>query len=67
MIGWDKVLRFMGSKQATTPSQQEDEPCKDAVASEDVPIAILANKIMAETDAARKAALEQQLLEELQV
>ena len=71
MMGWDKVSSFMGSKQVTSPVHNvkgDDKlSCRDAVASEDVPIAVLTKKITAETDGARKAVLEQQLLEELQV
>lgn len=68
-MGWNKVSRFMGSKQITSlvDGEEEDKPYEDAVATGDVPIAILANKITAETDDTRKAVLEQQLLEELQV
>ena len=59
----------MGSKQVDSlvDSGNDTQPCKDAVASGDVPIAILLNRITAETDDAKKAMLEQQLLEELQV
>ena len=68
-MGWNRVSRFMGSKQVTSlvDGEEEDKPYEDAVATGDVPIAILANKITAETNDTRKAVLEQQLLEELQV
>jgi len=59
----------MGSSPVTIPvdSKRKGKPCEDGVPSGDVPIAILANKITAETDDTKKAMLEQQLLEELQV
>ena len=59
----------MGSKQADSLMDvgNNSKPCEDAVASGDVPIAILLNRITAETDDAKKAMLEQQLLKELQV
>lgn len=68
-MGWDRVSRFMGSKQVPSlvGGKEHDKPCEDGVPSGDVPIAILANRIRAETDDAKKAVLEQQLLEELQV
>lgn len=48
-------------------SGNKHKPCEDAVPSGDVPIAILTHQIMDETDDAKKAALEHQLLKELQV
>ena len=69
-MGWDKLSYFMGAKQVTTSavySEKERKPCEDGVPSGDVPIAILANRITAETDDAKKAMIEQQLLKELQV
>ena len=68
-MGWDKLSQFMGSKQVASlvDDKNKSKPCEDAVASGDVPIAILLNRIVAETDDAKKAMLEQQLSEELQV
>lgn len=70
MMGWDKLSRFMGPKQVTSSAvhdKKESKPCEDGVPSGDVPIAILANRITAESDDAKKAVIEQQLLKELQV
>ena len=68
-MGWDKLSRFMGSEQVASlvDDKNKSKPCEDAVASGDVPIAILLNRIVAETDDVKKAMLEQQLSEELQV
>ena len=68
-MGWDKLSQFMGSKQVDSlvDDKNKSKPCEDAVASGDVPIAILLNRIVAETDDVKKAMLEQQLSEELQV
>ena len=67
-MGWDSVARFMGSKSADTASTDvPKKPCEDAVASGDVPVAILTNRIMAATDEAVKEKLEKQLSEELEV
>ena len=67
-MGWDKLSHFMGSKQVTSSDVHgESKPCEDGVPSGDVPIAILANRITAENDDAKKAVIEQQLLKELQV
>jgi len=67
-MGWDSVSRFMGSKSADTVSNDvPKKPCEDAVASGDVPIAILTKKILAATDGEVKAKLEKQLSEELEV
>ena len=67
-MGWDSVSRFMGSKSANTANNDAPKkPCEDAVASGDVPVAILTNRIMAATDEAVKAKLEKQLSEELEV
>ena len=69
IMGWDKLSRFMGPEQVTSSvySEEESKPCEDSVPSGDVPIAILANRITAESDDAKKAEIEQQLLKELQV
>ncbi|XP_065882306.1 legumain-like [Dysidea avara] len=67
-MGWDSVSRFMGSKSANTANNDAPKkPCEDAVASGDVPVAILTNRIMAATDEAVKAKLEKQLSEELEL
>ena len=69
IMGWDRLSRFMGSKQviSSVHSEREDKPFEDVVPSGDIPIAILTNRIIAETDDAKKAMIEQQLLKELQV
>ena len=60
------ISAFMGSQQVTIPVNGYMKD-KGGVASPDVPIAILLNKIASETDHAKKALLEQQLSDELQV
>ena len=69
-MGWDKLSHFLGSKRVTSSavhSEKESKPCEDGVPSGDVPIAILVNRIRAESDDVKKAAIEQQLLKELKV
>ena len=61
------ISQFMGSSQVTTTPVGSHEKDKGGVASPDVPIAILLNKIASETDHAKKALLQQQLSDELQV
>ena len=61
------ISAFMGSQQVTTTPVNSYKKDKGGVASPDVPIAILLNKIASETDGAKKALLEQQLSDELKV
>jgi len=67
-MGWDSVARFMGSKSADTANADvPKKPREDAVASGDVPVAVLTNRIVAATDETIKEKLEKQLSEELEV
>ena len=62
----EKLSSFLGSK-PVMKNKTEDQLYKDIVPSKDVSIAVLTYQITAATNDVKKAALEQQLLEELQV